>query len=240
MRSQWTQIGRIVSSRERKWKTRRISDQISLASCVHYCYIWLNWVEQKEQTTVFTPSVHIFFFLVILYWLLATCRLTNYASVFPCKLTSVGFPNFILKKGVHFCDLKMKNCWPLFMESCFFDHTHVKAKTIAVHCYWTHENKYILFWMHIDKNIHLWVGLHQRKKKLDIYLTCVCVRPREAANSARSGSARYWVRWNLLFSCWSCKDEYIVRGFRIFFPFPLSRKPPPPGSSFTSAIQIIF
>lgn len=61
------------------------------------------------------------------------------------------------------------------------------------------------------------------------------MRPREAANSALSGRARYWVRWNLLFSCCSCKDEYIVLGFRIFFPFPLRRKPP--GSSFGSAVK---
>lgn len=68
-------------------------------------------------------------------------------------------------------------------------------------------------------------------------ITCVWVRPREAANSALSGRARYWVRWNLLFSCCSCKDEYIVLGFRIFFPFPLRRKPP--GSSFGSAVKNI-
>lgn len=28
--------------------------------------------------------------------------------------------------------------------------------------------------------------------------TCVCVSPSEAASSARSGRARYWVFWNLL------------------------------------------
>lgn len=51
--------------------------------------------------------------------------------------------------------------------------------------------------------------------------TWVCVRPREAANSARSGKAKYCVRWKRLFSCWSCRLEYIVRGLRIFLPLPL-------------------
>ncbi len=45
-------------------------------------------------------------------------------------------------------------------------------------------------------------------------LTWVCVKPSDAANSARSGSARYCVRWKRLFNCCSCKLEYIVRGLR--------------------------
>lgn len=58
-----------------------------------------------------------------------------------------------------------------------------------------------------------------------VCFTWVWVSPSEAASSALSGSARYWVLWNLLLSCWSCKLEYIVRGFLIFFPFPLTRTP---------------
>ena len=38
-------------------------------------------------------------------------------------------------------------------------------------------------------------------------LACVWVSPRDAASSALSGSARYWVCWNLLFRAWSCKLE---------------------------------
>jgi len=37
--------------------------------------------------------------------------------------------------------------------------------------------------------------------------TCVCVRPREAANSALSGRAKYCVRWKRRFSCCNCRDE---------------------------------
>ena len=53
--------------------------------------------------------------------------------------------------------------------------------------------------------------------------TWVCVIPKLAANSARSGNARYCVLWNRRSNCWICKDEYMDRGFRIFFPFPLTR-----------------
>lgn len=57
-----------------------------------------------------------------------------------------------------------------------------------------------------------------------LYLhTCVCVRPRDAASSARSGRAKYCVRWKRLFSCCNCRLEYIVLGFLIFLPFPLIR-----------------
>lgn len=52
-------------------------------------------------------------------------------------------------------------------------------------------------------------------------LTWVWVSPRDAASSARSGRARYCVLWKRLFSCWSWRLEYMVRGFRIFFPLPL-------------------
>lgn len=38
-------------------------------------------------------------------------------------------------------------------------------------------------------------------------LACVWVRPSDAASSARSGSARYWVCWNLLLSACNCKLE---------------------------------
>ena len=55
------------------------------------------------------------------------------------------------------------------------------------------------------------------------WLTCVCVSPKIEASSARSGSARYCVRWNLRSSCCICSEEYIVRGFRIFFPLLLTR-----------------
>ena len=58
---------------------------------------------------------------------------------------------------------------------------------------------------------------------MEVLFTCVCVSPRAAASSARSGSARYCVRWNLLFSCCSWRLEYMVRGFRIFFPLPFMR-----------------
>ena len=55
------------------------------------------------------------------------------------------------------------------------------------------------------------------------WLTCVCVSPKIEASSARSGSARYCVRWNLRSSCCICSEEYMVRGFRIFFPLLLTR-----------------
>ena len=54
-------------------------------------------------------------------------------------------------------------------------------------------------------------------------ITCVWLIPKLAANSARSGRARYWVRWNRLSRCWVCSDEYIDLGFRIFLPLPLTR-----------------
>lgn len=57
------------------------------------------------------------------------------------------------------------------------------------------------------------------------WLTCVCVNPKLAANSARSGSAKYCVRWNRRLSCWSWSELYIVRGLRIFLPLPFTRKP---------------
>lgn len=53
--------------------------------------------------------------------------------------------------------------------------------------------------------------------------TCVWVSPRDAANSALSGSAKYCVLWKRLLSCWSWRLEYMVRGFRIFLPFPFTR-----------------
>ena len=53
--------------------------------------------------------------------------------------------------------------------------------------------------------------------------TWVWVIPKLAANGARSGNPRYWVLWKWRSNCWSCKDEYMDRGFRIFFPFPLTR-----------------
>ena len=37
------------------------------------------------------------------------------------------------------------------------------------------------------------------------FLTCVWVSPSDAANSALSGRPRYWVRWNRLVSCCSCR-----------------------------------
>ena len=57
------------------------------------------------------------------------------------------------------------------------------------------------------------------------WLTCVCVNPKLAANSARSGSAKYCVLWNLLFSCCSWRELYIVLGFLIFFPLPFTLRP---------------
>lgn len=56
--------------------------------------------------------------------------------------------------------------------------------------------------------------------------TCVWVNPKLAANSARSGSAKYCVLWNLLFNCCNWRLEYMVRGFLIFFPFPFTRSAP--------------
>ena len=60
-------------------------------------------------------------------------------------------------------------------------------------------------------------------RKICKVFTCVWLIPKLAANSARSGSARYCVRWNLLSRCWVCNDEYIDLGFRIFLPLPLTR-----------------
>lgn len=57
------------------------------------------------------------------------------------------------------------------------------------------------------------------------WLTCVWVNPKLAASSARSGSAKYCVRWNRRLSCCSWRELYIVRGFLIFFPFPFTRSP---------------
>lgn len=56
-------------------------------------------------------------------------------------------------------------------------------------------------------------------------LTCVCVNPKLAASSARSGSAKYCVRWNLRLSCCSWSELYIVLGFLIFLPLPFTRSP---------------
>lgn len=64
-----------------------------------------------------------------------------------------------------------------------------------------------------------------RRFKPEMRLTCVCVNPKLAANSARSGNARYCVRWNRRFNCCNCNELYMVRGFRIFFPLPFTRKP---------------
>ena len=61
---------------------------------------------------------------------------------------------------------------------------------------------------------------HYCKRKM---VTCVWLIPKFAANSARSGRARYWVLWNRLSRCWVCSDEYIDLGFRIFLPLPLTR-----------------
>lgn len=69
---------------------------------------------------------------------------------------------------------------------------------------------------------------HKIEKKLiyeNIALTCVCVNPKLAANSARSGNARYCVRWNRRFNCCNCNELYMVRGLRIFLPFPFTRNP---------------
>lgn len=57
-------------------------------------------------------------------------------------------------------------------------------------------------------------------------VTCVCVRPSLAARSALSGRARYWVCWKRWLSACSCRLEQMVRGFLIFFPFPLSLTSP--------------
>lgn len=56
-------------------------------------------------------------------------------------------------------------------------------------------------------------------------LTCVCVNPKLAASSARSGRAKYCVRWNLRLSCCNWSELYIVLGFRIFLPLPFTRRP---------------
>jgi hypothetical protein len=47
----------------------------------------------------------------------------------------------------------------------------------------------------------------RRKISIELNVTWVCVSPKEAANSARSGRARYWVRWNRRLSCCSWSDE---------------------------------
>ena len=59
------------------------------------------------------------------------------------------------------------------------------------------------------------------RKKFGI--TWVWLIPKFAANSARSGRARYCVRWKRLSRCWVWSDEYIDLGFRIFLPLPLTR-----------------
>lgn len=64
-----------------------------------------------------------------------------------------------------------------------------------------------------------------RHLSVPFLLTCVCVNPKLAANSARSGNARYCVRWNRRFNCCNCNELYMVLGFRIFFPLPFTRKP---------------
>ena len=67
--------------------------------------------------------------------------------------------------------------------------------------------------------------------------TWVWVIPKLAANGARSGNPKYWVLWKWRSNCWSCKDEYMDRGFRIFFPFPLTRVTSSPFSTTGSAIS---
>ena len=45
---------------------------------------------------------------------------------------------------------------------------------------------------------------YERKKSIIDEITWVCVRPSEAASSARSGNARYCVRWKRLLRTCNC------------------------------------
>ena len=81
--------------------------------------------------------------------------------------------------------------------------------------------------------------MFKKEKKNYMYIiiwpTWVWVIPKLAANGARSGNPKYWVLWKWRSNCWSCKDEYMDRGFRIFFPFPLTRVTSSPFSTTGSA-----
>lgn len=79
---------------------------------------------------------------------------------------------------------------------------------------------YFIVW---DENF--WFFGFFNGSRVFFWLTCVCVNPKLAANSARSGRAKYCVRWNRRLSCCSWSELYIVLGFLIFLPLPFTRRP---------------